>query len=231
MSFATIFSNIGKLLVKYRAAFISGIFMTMKLSVITVFFGMIFGSMIALLKMSELHIGKFKPLSTLASIYVEVVRGTPLLLQLYFFVFFLPRALPKLDLSIPMCIYIALILNSAGYVAEIIRAGIAAVDPGQTEAARCLGLNSRQTMWKIVAPQAVKNILPALGNELVSMVKETSLGATFFIGGITTQSNIVGGATYLRIESIMISALFYLIITATLSRVVSFYEKRLKVSD
>lgn len=231
MSISRIFKNIVKLLVKYQGAFRSGIVMTMKLSVVTVFFGMIFGSIIALMKMSQFHIGRFKPLNTLAGIYVEVVRGTPLLLQLYFFVFFLPAAMPSFDLSTSSCIYIALILNSAGYVAEIIRAGVAAVDPGQMEAARSLGLNYKQSMTKIIAPQAVKNILPALGNELVSMVKETSLGATFFIGGITTQANVVGGATYLRIESIIISAMFYLAITATLSRLVSFYEKRLKVSD
>ena len=231
MTLSEIFQNVVKLLVKYKSAYISGILMTVKLSVVTVFFGMIIGSLIALLKLSEFHIGKIKPLNILATIYVEVVRGTPLLLQLYFFVFLLPKAFPAFDLDKYACVLIGLVLNSAGYVAEIIRAGISAVDPGQTEAARCLGLNTRQTMWKVVAPQAIKNILPALGNELVSMIKETSLAATFFIGEITTQANLVGGATFLQIESLIISGSFYLVLTLGLSKIVSIYEKRLRVSD
>ena len=231
MTLSEIFQNVVKLLVKYKSAYISGILMTIKLSVVTVFFGMIIGSLIALLKLSEFHIGKIKPLNILATIYVEVVRGTPLLLQLYFFVFLLPKAFPAFDLDKYACVLIGLVLNSAGYVAEIIRAGIAAVDLGQTEAARCLGLNTRQTLWKVVAPQAIKNILPALGNELVSMIKETSLAATFFIGEITTQANLVGGATFLQIESLIISGSFYLVLTLGLSKIVSIYEKRLRVSD
>ena len=231
MTLSEIFQNVVKLLVKYKSAYISGILMTIKLSVVTVFFGMIIGSLIALLKLSEFHIGKIKPLNILATIYVEVVRGTPLLLQLYFFVFLLPKAFPTFDLDKYACVLIGLVLNSAGYVAEIIRAGIAAVDTGQTEAARCLGLNTRQTLWKVVAPQAIKNILPALGNELVSMIKETSLAATFFIGEITTQANLVGGATFLQIESLIISGSFYLVLTLGLSKIVSIYEKRLRVSD
>ena len=231
MTLREIFQNVVKLLVKYKSAYISGILMTIKLSVVTVFFGMIIGSLIALLKLSEFHIGKINPLNVFATIDVEVVRGTPLLLQLYFFVFLLPKAFPAFDLDKYACVLIGLVLNSAGYVAEIIRAGIAAVDPGQTEAARCLGLNTRQTMWKVVAPQAIKNILPALGNELVSMIKETSLAATFFIGEITTQANLVGGATFLQIESLIISGSFYLVLTLGLSKIVSIYEKRLRVSD
>ena len=138
MTLREIFQNVVKLLVKYKSAYISGILMTIKLSVVTVFFGMIIGSLIALLKLSEFHIGKIKPLNILATIYVEVVRGTPLLLQLYFFVFLLPKAFPAFDLDKYACVLIGLVLNSAGYVAEIIRAGIAAVDPGQTEAGRTM---------------------------------------------------------------------------------------------
>lgn len=231
MTLKKIFTNVLKLLVKYKSTFAYGVWMTLKLSVITVIFGLVVGSIIALLRLSEVHIGKFKPLSALAATYVEVIRGTPLLLQIYFFVFLLPSLVPALKSNTEVCVLIALILNSGGYVAEIIRSGIAAVDPGQTEAARCLGLNSRQTMWKIVMPQAVKNILPAMGNELISMIKETSMASVFFIGEITTQCNIIGGATFLTIESIIISGLLYLILTATLSRFVSYYERSLKVSD
>lgn len=231
MSLEIIFSNIAKLLTKYKWAFLSGIWMTVKLSVITVFFGLIIGSFIALLKISEVHIGRFKPLNVLATIYVEVIRGTPLLLQLYFFYFLMPKAFPFMHLDKITSVLIALILNSAGYVAEIIRSGINAVDIGQTEASRSLGLNYRQTMWNIVIPQAVKNILPAMGNELVSMIKETSMASAFFVGEITTQSNIVGGATFLQIETIIISGMFYLMLTVPLSLLVRYMEKRLKASD
>ncbi len=231
MTLSKIFSNVLKLLVKYKSAFRSGVWMTIKLSVITVFFGLIFGSVIALMKLSDFHIWKIKPLNILSTIYVEVIRGTPLLLQLYFFYFLIPQALPFLGLDKIKCVLIALIFNSAGYVAEIIRAGIMAVDPGQTEAARSLGLNARQTLFSIVLPQAVKNILPAMGNELVMMFKETALASTFFVGEITTQSNIVGGATFLQIEAIIISGIFYLMLTLPLGRLISIYEKRLKVSD
>ena len=99
------------------------------------------------------------------------------------------------------------------------------------EAARCLGLNARQTMSKIVIPQAVKNILPAMGNELVMMLKETSLASTFFIGEIMTQCNVIGGATFLQIETLIISGIMYLILTSAVSKLVGIYERRLAVSD
>ena len=126
----------------------------------------------------------------IATAYVEIVRGTPLLLQLYFFYFLLPDLLYFWEPSKFTCITIALCLNSAAYVSEIIRAGIQAVDKGQTEAARSLGLNSHQTMVHVIMPQAVKNILPALCNEFVTMIKETSLASTFFIGELMTQFKI-----------------------------------------
>ena len=106
--------------------------------------------------------------------YVWVLRGTPILLQLYFFWIFLPKVMP-FSLSDTACIIVALIINASSYVAEIIRAGIQAVDKGQTEAARSLGLTAGHTMSKVVLPQAVKNILPALGNELITLLKETSV--------------------------------------------------------
>ncbi len=227
---ADIFSNTLMLLVKYRVPFIKGIFMTVRLSCITVFFGLIFGTVIAFMKMSNFRIGKFRPLNFLATIYVEVLRGTPLLLQLYFFYFLMPQVIPALgakEISIP----VALIFNSAAYVAEIVRSGVMAVDPGQAEAARCLGLNRTQTMQKIIIPQAVKNILPAMGNELVMMLKETSLASTFFLGEIMSQCNIIGGATFLQIETLIISGILYLILTTAVSKLVGIYERRLRVSD
>lgn len=230
MSLEKIFSNVIMLMTKYSVPLAKGVLMTLQLSCVTVFFGLIFGTVIAFMKMSDFKIWKVKPLNVIASIYVEVIRGTPLLLQLYFFYFLMPEIIPALA-DKRTSITVALIFNSAAYVAEIVRSGIAAVDPGQTEAARCLGLNARQTMQKIVIPQAVKNILPALGNELVMMIKETSLASTFFVGEIMTQCNVIGGATFRQIETLIISGFLYLVLTTAVSKLVGIYERRLRVSD
>ena len=230
MSLERIFSNVIKLMVQYHQPLIKGVGITILLSTIVVFFGLIFGTVIAFMKMSNFSIGKFKPLNVIATAYVEILRGTPLLLQLYFFYFLMPALIPALD-DERISITVALIVNSAAYVAEIVRSGIMAVDPGQAEAARCLGLNQRQTMQKIIIPQAVKNILPAMGNELVMMVKESSLASTFYLGEIMSQQKIIGGATYLQIETLIISAILYLILTSSLSKLIGIYERRLAVSD
>ena len=230
MNLGRIFSNVIMLMTKYYQPLLKGMAITVALSCIVVFFGLIFGTVIAFMKMSNLHIGKFKPLNALATAYIEVLRGTPLLLQLYFFYFLMPALIPALD-DEKISITVALIVNSSAYVAEIVRSGIMAVDPGQAEAARCLGLSQSQTMTKIIIPQAVKNILPAMGNELVMMLKETSLASTFFIGEIMTQCNVIGGATFLQIETLIISGILYLVLTSSVSKLVGLYERRLAVSD
>ena len=160
---------------------VKGVGITLLLSAITVAFGAILGSLFALAKMSRIP-----PLRWLVNIIVEVVRGTPILLQLYIGYFIVPQLLPFMEVSDFTSIAVALVINSAAYVSEIIRSGIQAVDRGQTEAARSLGLNGGQTMLRVVLPQAVKNILPALGNEFVTMIKETSLASTFYIGDLMT---------------------------------------------
>lgn len=224
------FATIGKLLEKYHGLFLQGVGITLSLAAITVFFGIILGALVAMMKMSTLKIWKFKPLSFIGTVYIEVIRGTPLLLQLYFFYFLLPTILP-FELSKFMCVTIALVFNSAGYVAEIIRAGIVAVDVGQTEASRSLGLSRGQTTLKIVLPQAIKNILPALCNEFVMVIKETSLASTFFVGDLMTQYNNISGVTYLVIEPFIIVGVIYFILTFTLSKGVAWYERRLTASD
>ena len=230
MNLQRIFSNVIMLMTKYYQPLLKGMGVTVLLSCIVVFFGLIFGTVVAFMKMSNLSIGKFKPLNAIATVFVEVIRGTPLLLQLYFFYFLMPALIPALD-DERISITVALIVNSAAYVAEIVRSGIAAVDPGQAEAARCLGLNQSQTMSKIIIPQAIKNILPAMGNELVMMLKETSLASTFYLGDLMTQTKVIGGATFLQIETLIISGVLYLILTASVSKLVGIYERRLAVSD
>lgn len=218
--------NIIKVLSKYGYLFVDGIWITLELSLITVACSSILGSIMAILRRS-----KFRVIRLLTTAYVEVVRGTPLLLQLYFFYFMLPNMIPVLELSEFACVVIAMVFNSVAYVAEIVRAGIAAVDKGQMEAARSLGLNSRQAMIRIILPQAVKNILPALCNEFVSVIKETSLASTFFIGDIMSQYKMINGFTFLIIEPLFIAGVIYFIITFVLSKAVAALERKLKASD
>ena len=159
----------GRLWGQYWKLFLSGLGMTLFMGFLTVLISSVSGSLMAMMRRSRWGIGKFRPFSAIAAVYVEVIRGTPILLQLYFFYFMLPQWLPFLNLSEFACVMTACCVNSTAYVCEIVRAGIQAVDIGQTEAARSLGLSSRQTMMYVVLPQAVKNILPALCNEFVAM--------------------------------------------------------------
>ena len=174
-----------------------------------------------------LKMSKFKIIRFLVSVYIEVIRGTPILLQLYVFYFVLPELLPFLDLSQFMWVAIAMCVNSGAYVSEVIRSGIQAVDKGQMEAARSLGMSQGQAMMKIILPQAVRNILPALGNEFIMILKETSLASTFFLGDLMTSHKIVSGATYLQLESLFIVGAIYLCITFPLSKLVEWFEKKM----
>ena len=223
MDFSVIGANIVKLFTTYwRVFLIDGVTKTLQFTCIAVTLGVILGTLFAMLKMSRFGFIRF-----LVSIYIEVIRGTPILLQLYLFYFVLPELLPFLDLSQFMWVAIAMCVNSGAYVSEVIRSGIQAVDKGQTEAARSLGLSQSQTMIKIILPQAVRNILPALGNEFIMILKETSLASTFFLGDIMTSYQIVKGATYLTLEPLTIIAIIYLCITYPLSKVVERFEKKM----
>ena len=205
---------------------ISGVEYTLALAAITVGVGTVFASLLALMKMS-----KIPPLRWLSGIYIEIIRGTPMLLQLYFFYFGLPLLIPALQKQKFICVAIALICNSAAYVSEVIRSGIQAVDPGQREAALSLGFSETKTMWFVIVPQAVKNILPALGNEFIMIIKDTSLASTFFIGDLMTQYLVVKGATMLPIEPLIIVGVIYFIMTFTLSKVFGHFERKMQRSD
>lgn len=219
-------SNITMLLSRYWDVFlITGVGYTLLLSTITVGFGAILGILFCLGRMSHC-----KPLNWLVVAIVEVVRGTPMLLQLYVGYFLVPKLLP-FGVSDFFSIAIALIINSAAYVSEVFRSGIQAVDKGQTEAARSLGLSSAQTMTKIVLPQAIKNILPALGNEFITIVKDTSLASTFFVGELMTSYLKVKGTTYLTMECLFIVGAIYFVLTFILSKGLNAFERRLKAND
>ncbi len=225
------FSVMGKVWSQYWTLFLHGLGMTLYMGTLTVLISSISGSLMALLRRSNWGIGEFKPFRWIAAVFVEVIRGTPILLQLYFFYFMLPQWLPFLNLSEFTCVMIACCVNSTAYVCEIVRAGIQAVDVGQTEAARSLGLNSRQAMIHIVIPQAVKNILPALCNEFIAIVKETSLASTFFIGELMTQFKTINGITFRVLEPLTIVGIIYFLVTFVLSKLIAVLERRMNASE
>ena len=216
---------------RYWSLFLEGLGMTVYMGLVTVLISTVSGSLMALMRRSRFGIGKFRPISWIATVYVEVIRGTPILLQLYFFYFMLPQWLPFLNLSEFTCVMVACCVNSTAYVCEIVRAGIQAVDIGQTEAARSLGLTGRQTMIHIVLPQAVKNILPALCNEFVAIVKETSLASTFFIGELMTQFKTIQGITFRVLEPLTIIGIIYFLLTFVLSKLIALLERRMSASE
>lgn len=217
--------SIVKIWAKYDYVFLNGLCGTLWLAFVTVLFGTILGTLVALLRLS-----RCKVLQALTGAYIEVLRGTPILLQLYFFWLLLPKVLP-FKVSDTACIIVALVINSSSYVAEVIRAGIQAVDKGQMEAAKSLGLSNKNAMRYVILPQAVKNILPALGNEFVVMVKETSLASVFFVGELMTSYKTVQSTTFLAIPSLTIVGIIYFILNFILTKILKVVERRLQASD
>ncbi len=210
---------------KYGSFFLKGIKITILISLIGVALGSILGAFVALMKLS-----KIKIISWIASIYIEILRGTPMLVQV-FIVFFGITAALGLDISALVCGTIALVINSSAYIAEIIRAGINAVDKGQMEAARSLGLNYRQTMKSVIMPQAIKNILPALGNEFVTLIKESSIVSTIGVGEIMFNAQVVQGISFDPFTPLLVTAALYFVLTFVLTRIMNMIEGRLNASD
>lgn len=210
---------------KYGSFFLKGIKITILISLIGVALGSILGAFVALMKLS-----KIKIISWIASIYIEILRGTPMLVQV-FIVFFGITAALGLDISALVCGTIALVINSSAYIAEIIRAGINAIDKGQMEAARSLGLNYRQTMKSVIMPQAIKNILPALGNEFVTLIKESSIVSTIGVGEIMFNAQVVQGISFDPFTPLLVAAALYFVLTFVLTRIMNMIEGRLNASD
>lgn len=215
----------GSFLSKYGTYFLDGIGATILISLLGVVFGSLFGGIFAFMKLSSNKI-----LKAIAWVYIEFIRGTPLLVQV-FLVYFGTTAVLGLDLSAFICGTIALILNCAAYIAEIIRAGIKAVDKGQMEAARSLGLSHAQAMNKVIMPQAVKNILPALGNEFITVIKESSIVSVIGVSELMFNAQVVQGASFDPFTPLLIAAVVYFILTFGLSRIMNLFERRMSVSD
>lgn len=218
--------KIFKILDKYGSVFLDGLWGTLWISAVVLVFGIVLGLLVAVVRMTKL-----KPVRWVGNVYVEILRGTPILLQLYFFWIGLPKLLPAMELTDTQCILVALIVNASAYISEIFRAGINAVDKGQFEAARSLGLTESHVMTRVILPQAVKNILPALGNEFISTIKGTSLASVFFIGELMTAQKTVQSATFLAVESLTIVGVIYFALSFGLSKLLGIFERRLKASD
>ena len=217
-------------IVEYMPYYFEGIKYTLLISFVAVLFGAVFGSLLFYMKSSNFHIWKIKPLKIIAVAYIEIIRGTPMILQI-FIVYAGAEPFFGMDLSALQAAFVAIALNSAAYVSEIVRAGIDAVDKGQMEAARSLGMKKSTAMMLIVVPQAVRNILPAIGNEFVAVIKESSMASVVGVGELMYAAKIVQGSTYRSLESLIVAAGFYFILTFTLGRVISLIERRMKVSD
>ena len=229
MNLFEILKSMWEILSKYWVRFlVVGVGNTLLLALIAVVGGTILGTLVAIGRMS-----KFKPLRAIIIAYVEVVRGTPALVQLTIGYLVVPNIIPAINGLEPttmgfICVAVALILNSGAYVSEIIRSGIEAVDKGQTEASRSLGISSATTMMKVVLPHAVKNILPALGNEFITIIKETSLASTFFVGELMTQYKELVGVTFNAFPTLLIVSVIYFVLNFILSKALKLYERRLK---
>ena len=247
---------------QYAIMFKEGMLCTVYLSLFTVVLGFLLALVLAVMRMSNfrpfrslgldqdghlrdggflLALSKFNPISFIATVYVEVIRATPMLVQLFIVyqvvfnknVINLPSVtilgFLKLNRFLPGVI--ALALNSGAYLAEIIRAGIQSIDGGQTEAARPLDLTQGQNMRFIVLPQAVKNILPAIGNEFVTIIKESAITYTIGVQDLMAAVKAAQAGTFLVLEPLLVVAVLYFCLTFPTSKVIAYFERRMSRGD
>ena len=244
----------------YAGMFAEGLAITVLLALFTVLIGFILALLLALMRMSNfrpfralglnrdghlrdggflLTLSKFNPLSFIATAYVEVIRSTPMMVQIliiYLGVFSVIQ-LPKFSIFgfiesqrfIPGVV--ALGMNSGAYLCEIIRSGIQSIDGGQTEAARSLGLSQRQNLRFIILPQAVKNILPAIANEFVVIIKESAITYTIGVQDIMGAVNNIRGATFLIMEPLLVATALYFCLTFPTSKIIAYFERRMSRGD
>ena len=251
--------NFPKLL-PYAELFVQGLTVTVLLALFTVLIGFVLAMFLAVMRLSNFrplaflgmdkegrpldhglryHVSRFNPLSFLATAYVEILRSTPVVVQIfiiYYGVFGIIK-LPSFTLFgfIKFARFfpgvVALGMNSGAYLCEIIRSGIQSIDGGQTEAARSLGLSSWKTMRFIVLPQAIKNILPAIANEFVTIIKESAICYTIGVQDIMSAVNAVKGATYRMGEALIIATVLYFCLTFPTSKVIAHFERKMSRGD
>src|SRR6056297_953604 len=213
------------LFVKYHRYYLRGTGVTLLVSFFGVLLGVILGLILALMNLS-----KNKVLKAISRSYINFVRGTPLLVQVFIVYYGLPLLgfdfMPDLWLVV-----IAVSFNSAAYIAEIVRGGIQSVEKGQTEAARSLGMTQKMAMRYVIIPQALKNILPALGNEFVILIKESAIISVVGIHDLMYQTDTIRGISYRPFSPLIFAAIIYFIITFSLSRLLNVFERRLRAGD
>lgn len=206
----------------------NGLKNTLLITFLAVIIGMLLGFLIAIVRATYDKTGKLKVLNLIAKIYLTVIRGTPVVVQLLiiYFVIFGSVNISKLFVAV-----LAFGLNSAAYVAEIVRSGIMSIDNGQFEAGSSLGLNYIQTMISIILPQAFKNILPALANEFIVLLKETSVAGYIAIADLTKGGDTIRSQTYEPFLPLVAVAVIYLAMVMILTRLISMLERRLAKND
>ncbi|KKY02809.1 arginine ABC transporter permease [Paraclostridium benzoelyticum] len=212
----------------YSQFFIDGTKITIGISICTLILGFLAGVIVCMARIS-----RNKIFSILGSIYIEFLRGTPLLVQIYIIYF----GFPTIGIKFPdvgpipseyISAIVALSINSSAYIAEILRSGIQSVDKGQMEASRSLGFDYSTSMRLVIIPQALKNVLPALANEFIVLVKESSIVSVIGIQDLMYSADIVKGNTYLAFEPLLVAAMIYFVLTFTLSKLVGLFELKLE---
>ncbi len=216
-------------LVQVFPQLLRGAVTTLEVTVIAVMFGTVFGLIFGLLKLSKKPVLHYP-----AVIYIDIVRGTPLLLQILMCYFLLPSDITGIFGTENSALFsgiIACSLNSAAYVAEIMRAGIQSIDRGQMEAARSLGLTKAQAYTKIILPQAVRRVIPPLGNEVIILLKDSSLLSAIGVTELVQAGKLFAAREFAFFPAYIGIAIVYLVMTITISRIIHWYEKRLGIND
>ena len=207
---------------------LDGLGVTLRVTFFAVLIGIVLGFLVAVVRSTCDKTGKLKILNAICKLYLTVIRGTPVVVQLliiYFVIF------GSMDISKVIVAVMAFGLNSGAYVAEIFRSGIMSVDSGQFEAGRSLGFNYAQTMRYIIMPQAFKNVLPALGNEFIVLLKETSVSGYIALQDLTKGGDIIRSRTYDAFMPLIAVALIYLAMVLIFTKLVNILERRLRSSD
>ena len=205
-----------------------GLTVTLRVTLFAVILGIVIGFLIAIIRSTYDKTGKMKILNFICSVYLTVIRGTPVVVQLliiYFVIF------GSVDINKIVVAIMAFGINSDAYVAEIFRYGIMSIDNGQFEAGRSLGFNYTQTMRYIIMPQAFKNVLPALGNEFIVLLKETSVSGYIALQDLTKGGDIIRSRTYDAFMPLLAVALIYLVMVMIFTKLVNILERRLRSSD
>ena len=188
--------------------------------------GVVIGSLVAMIKYCGQDSRLLRPLCWLCNVYTTVIRGVPVVVQLLIFYFLILKSSDGLVVGI-----VTFGINSGAYVAELVRSGSAAVDPGQMEAGRSLGLSRLQSAWHIVLPQAMKNILPAIGNEMIALLKETAVAGYVAVQDLTRAGNLIRNNTYDSFNPLMLVAVVYLVLVIGMTQLLGLLERRLRRSD